>query len=160
MNDAVEGQIISDMVSQLALTTTRGNIRLADFRGHHLVLYFYPKDDTPGCTVEGKDFSAKHKDFLKADTQVVGVSRDSVASHERFVRKHGLSITLISDGDEHLCNAFGVIKEKNMYGKKVMGIERSTFLINAKGVLVKAWRGVKVPGHADEVLAAARRLNT
>lgn len=159
MNDVVEGKALSEMVSQLALTTTRGNVRLADFRGHHLVLYFYPKDDTPGCTVEGKDFSAHHPNFLKADTQVVGVSRDSLASHEKFVRKHDLSITLISDGDEHLCHAFGVIKEKNMYGKKVMGIERSTFLINAKGVLIKAWRGVKVPGHVDEVLAAARRLN-
>jgi peroxiredoxin Q/BCP len=159
MNDAVEGTAISEMVSQLALTTTRGNVRLADFRGHHLVLYFYPKDDTPGCTIEGQDFSRRHQDFLKADTQVVGVSRDSVASHDRFVRKHGLTITLISDGNEHLCNAFGVIKEKNMYGKTVMGIERSTFLIHADGVLIKAWRGVKVPGHVEEVLAAARGLN-
>lgn len=160
MIELIEGKKIPESVAELALTTTRGNIRLADFLGHHLVLYFYPKDDTPGCTIEGKDFSARHQDFLKADTQVVGVSRDSIASHERFIRKHGLSITLISDGDEHLCKAFGVIKEKNMYGKKVMGIERSTFLIDAKGALVKSWRGVKVPGHVDEVLAAAGKLNT
>lgn len=156
MAQVVNGKKIPDMVAELALSTTRGNARLADFRGHRLVLYFYPKDDTPGCTVEGKDFSARHAAFLKADTQVVGVSRDSLASHDRFVKKHGLSITLISDQDETLCNAFGVIKEKNMYGKSVLGIERSTFLIDADGTLRNAWRGVKVPGHVEEVLAAAK----
>jgi len=158
MTQIAEGKKLSDITSNLALSTTRGNARLADFRGHHLVIYFYPKDDTPGCTVEGKDFSASHAAFLKADTQVIGVSRDSLASHDRFAKKHGLSITLVSDSDETLCKAFGVIKEKNMYGKKVLGIERSTFLIDAQGVVRQAWRGVKVDGHVDAVLAAARSL--
>lgn len=138
--------------------TTRGQASLANFAGHHLVIYFYPKDSTPGCTVEGKDFSALHQQFLKANTQVVGVSRDSLKSHQNFIDKQGLTITLISDSDEALCKAFDVIKEKNMYGKKVLGIERSTFLIDANGVLRKAWRGVKVPGHAQEVLTAAQAL--
>lgn len=158
MTQIAEGKKLSDITASLALSTNRGNARLADFRGHNLVIYFYPKDDTPGCTVEGKDFSASHAAFLKADTQVIGVSRDSLASHERFAKKHGLSITLVSDSDETLCNAFGVIKEKNMYGKKVLGIERSTFLIDAQGVVRQVWRGVKVDGHVDAVLAAARSL--
>lgn len=159
MTQIAEDKKLSDITSNLALSTTRGNARLADFRGHHLVIYFYPKDDTPGCTIEGKDFSASHAAFLKAGTQVIGVSRDSLASHERFAKKHGLSITLVSDDDETLCKAFGVIKEKNMYGKKVLGIERSTFLIDAQGVVRRVWRGVKVDGHVDAVLAAARSLS-
>ena len=148
------GQPLLDM----PVVTTAGEGRLSDFRGHALVLYFYPKDDTPGCTVEGKDFSAAHPAFLAADTQVVGVSRDSLASHQRFIQKHGLSINLIADPTEALCESFGVMKQKNMYGKQVRGIERSTFLIDAKGVLRQAWRGVKVPGHVDEVLKAAKAL--
>ena len=122
------------------------------------MIYFYPKDDTPGCTVEGNDFSALHPQFLKSDTQVIGVSRDSLASHDKFVKKYGLSMTLVSDTDETLCRAFDVIKEKNMYGKKVMGVERSTFLIDADGVVQRSWRAVKVPGHAEDVLQAARDL--
>jgi peroxiredoxin Q/BCP len=148
------GQPLLDM----PVVTTAGEGRLSDFRGHALVLYFYPKDDTPGCTVEGKDFSAAHPAFLAADTQVVGVSRDSLASHQRFIQKHGLSINLIADPTEALCESFGVMKQKNMYGKQVRGIERSTFLIDAKGVLRQEWRGVKVPGHVDEVLSAAKAL--
>lgn len=148
------GQPLLDM----PVVTTAGEGRLSDFRGHALVLYFYPKDDTPGCTVEGKDFSAAHPAFLAADTQVVGVSRDSLASHQRFIQKHGLSINLIADPTEALCESFGVMKQKNMYGKQVRGIERSTFLIDAKGVLRQEWRGVKVPGHVDEVLKAAKAL--
>lgn len=157
MADAVVGHSLGRALLDLRLTTTRGDVRLRDFLGHQLVIYFYPKDDTPGCTVEGKDFSARHPAFLAADTQVIGVSRDGLASHQRFIAKHGLTITLVSDSDERICQAFGVIKEKNMYGKKVMGIERSTFLIDARGAVRQSWRGVKVPGHVDEVLAAARR---
>lgn len=157
MTMPTEGASLKDAVLNLSFETTRGSARLKDFLGHGLVMYFYPKDDTPGCTVEGKDFSAKHQEFLAADTQVIGVSRDSLASHQKFIAKHGLTITLVSDADERLCQAFGVIKEKNMYGKKVMGIERSTFLIDAQGVLRQSWRGVKVPGHVEEVLAAAKR---
>jgi peroxiredoxin Q/BCP len=148
-----EGQLLADAILKMKLDTTRGPITLADFLGHQLVLYFYPKDDTPGCTVEGQDFSARHADFLARDTQVVGVSRDSLASHERFIKKYSLSMTLISDSQESLCNAMGVMRDKNMYGKMVRGVERSTFLIGADGKLVKAWRGVKVPGHVDAVLA-------
>jgi peroxiredoxin Q/BCP len=156
MTDLVSGTPLPPEVLALPLSTTRGDATLADFIGHGLVVYFYPKDDTPGCTVEGRDFSARHADFLQSDTQVVGVSRDSLASHQRFVHKHDLSITLIADTQETLCRAFDVIKEKNMYGKKVLGVERSTFLIDARGVVRRVWRGVKVPGHVDEVLAAAR----
>lgn len=148
------GQPLVDM----PIVTTAGEGRLSDFLGHALVLYFYPKDDTPGCTVEGKDFSAAHQKFLAADTQVVGVSRDSLASHQRFIQKHALSINLISDPTETLCESFGVMKQKNMYGKQVRGIERSTFLIDTSGVLRKEWRGVKVPGHVDEVLSTAKAL--
>jgi peroxiredoxin Q/BCP len=143
----------------LEIQTTLGPINLSAYIGHQLVVYFYPKDDTPGCTVEGKDFSSAHPDFLAAGTQVIGVSRDSLASHERFIAKHGLTIALVADTDEAVCKAFDVIKTKNMYGKQVLGVERSTFLFDAKGALAKAWRGVKVPGHVEEVLGAARALN-
>ncbi|MEY4082940.1 MAG: antioxidant protein [Pseudomonadota bacterium] len=143
----------------LPIQTTLGSIDLSAYIGHQLVVYFYPKDDTPGCTVEGQDFSAAHADFLAAGTQVIGVSRDSLASHQKFIAKYQLSMALVADTDETLCRAFDVIKTKNLYGKAVQGIERSTFLFDAKGVLAKAWRGVKVPGHVEEVLGAARALN-
>jgi peroxiredoxin Q/BCP len=107
--------------------------------------------------VEAKDFSAQHRNFLAADTQVIGVSRDSLASHEKFIAKHDLSITLVSDQQESVCQAFGVLKEKNLYGRKFIGIERSTFLVDAKGAVRRVWRNVKVPGHVQEVLAAARQ---
>lgn len=158
MSQVKEGSALPKSLLSHKFATTRGEASFADFAGHNLVIYFYPKDSTPGCTVEGKDFSALHAQFLAADTQIVGVSRDSLKSHQNFIDKQGLTITLISDGDEFLCKAFDVIKEKNMYGKKVLGIERSTFLIDAKGVLQKQWRGVKVPGHAEEVLAAVKAL--
>jgi len=158
MTQHIEPGPLADAVLRLELNTTRGLARLRDFLGHQCVIFFYPKDDTPGCTVEGKEFSAQHAAFLKADTQVVGVSRDGLAAHDRFVKKHGLSITLISDTDETLCRAFGVIREKNMYGKKVLGVERSTFLMDAQGRVRAVWRGIKVPGHVEAVLAAARAL--
>ena len=129
-----------------------------DFKDRKLVLYFYPKDNTPGCTLEAQDFRDRHKAFAKAGVTVIGVSRDSVKSHESFCAKQSLPFTLISDPDEALCQAFGVIKDKNMYGRKVRGIERSTFLFDGKGVLRQQWRGLRVPGHADEVLAAAAAL--
>lgn len=129
-----------------------------DFRGRIVVLYFYPKDNTPGCTNESRDFAASKAAFDKAGTVILGVSRDSVKSHEGFREKQGLPFDLLSDADETLCQAFDVIKMKNMYGKQVRGIERSTFLIDADGVLRREWRKVKVPGHVDEVLAAVREL--
>ncbi len=127
-------------------------------RGHAVVLYFYPKDNTPGCTTEGAQFRDLHKQFVRAGAVVAGVSRDSLKSHENFKAKMDFPFDLISDADEKLCAQFGVIKMKNMYGKKVRGIERSTFLIDGKGGLAREWRGVKVPGHADEVLEAVKAL--
>ena len=135
-----------------------GTLTNKDFKDRKLVLYFYPKDNTPGCTLEAQDFRDRHKAFAKAGTAVVGVSRDSVKSHEGFCAKQNLPFTLLSDPDEALCQAFDVIKDKNMYGRKVRGIERSTFLIDADGVLRREWRGVKVKGHVAEVLESLRQL--
>ena len=129
-----------------------------DFAGRKLVLYFYPKDSTPGCTIEAQDFRDLHAKFARAGVAVVGVSRDGVRSHDNFCAKQELPFPLLSDPDEVLCNALGVIKDKNMYGRKVRGIERSTFLIDGKGAVRREWRGVKVPGHAAEVLEAVRAL--
>jgi len=134
-----------------------GPIALADFAGRKLVVYFYPKDDTPGCTTEGKAFSALKADFDAADTAIVGVSRDSVASHAKFRTKQGLTVALGSD-DGTVTEAFGVWVEKSMYGKKYMGIERATFLIGRGGIVAAVWPKVKVAGHAEAVLAAARAL--
>ncbi|SRR6056297_728555 len=128
------------------------------FRGAPLVIYFYPRDNTPGCTKEGQAFRDLYEEFGKLGTAIVGVSRDSARTHENFKAKHAFPFDLIADTDETLCGLFGVIKEKNMYGRKVMGIERSTFLLDADGRIVREWRKVKVPGHAEEVLEAAREL--
>jgi len=129
-----------------------------DFAGKPLVLYFYPKDSTPGCTIEAQDFRDRVKQFQKAGAVVVGVSRDTVKSHDNFCAKQGLTFPLLADEDEELCNALGVIKDKTLYGRKFRGIERSTFLFDAKGKLRREWRGVKVAGHADEVFKAASEL--
>ena len=126
--------------------------RLSAMRGAPLVLYFYPKDDTPGCTDEGRQFKELHDRFTALKCSVFGISRDSVKSHDRFREKMGVPFHLLSDPDEKVCELFGVMKLKNMYGKQVRGVERSTFVIDREGVLRKAWRGVKVPGHALEVL--------
>jgi len=132
--------------------------RLADAKGRTLVLYFYPKDNTPGCTTEGAQFRDAYAQFRKAGAIVVGCSRDSVKSHEGFKAKMEFPFELISDADEKLCQQFAVIKMKNMYGKQVRGIERSTFVIDGAGKLAREWRGVKVPGHVDEVLAFVKTL--
>jgi len=128
------------------------------FVGKVVVLYFYPKDHTPGCTTEAMQFRDRHKDFVKAGAVVFGVSRDNMASHEKFRQNLELPFDLIADTEEKLCHMFGVVKNKIMYGKKVKGIERSTFLIDAKGVLRAEWRGIKVAGHVDEVLKAVKEL--
>ncbi len=133
---------------------TRANI--ADWRGQKLVVYFYPKDDTGGCTKEAQAFSALLPAFAMANTAVVGLSKDSVSSHKKFVDKYGLAVALGSDGDGSACEAFGVWVEKSMYGRSYMGIERSTFLIGTDGFVLANWRKVKVPGHAESVLAAAQ----
>jgi len=139
--------------------TSEQQISLSSLKGKNIVIYFYPKDSTPGCTLEGQDFRDNIAKFRRNKTIVLGVSRDSIKSHENFKAKHNFPFELISDKDEELCNIFDVIKMKNMYGKKVRGIERSTFLLNDKGVLKQEWRKVKVAGHVDEVLDAVRALN-
>ena len=133
-------------------------VRLKDLRGKNVVIYFYPKDSTPGCTTEGRDFSENHRKFSRAGTVILGVSRDSLKSHENFKAKQEFPFDLLSDADEKVCKMFDVIKEKNMYGRKVLGIERSTFLIDKEGRLNKEWRKVRVKGHVDEVLDAAKAL--
>ncbi len=144
-----------DSVPDLPIALSSGHItRLPDYRGRWLVIYFYPKDSTPGCTTEGLDFNALLPQIRELAAQVLGVWRDSLKSHQNFRAKQGFGFELASDADEALCNAFGVIKEKNMYGRKMLGVERSTFLIDPAGVIRQCWRKVRVPGHAQAVLDA------
>ena len=133
--------------------TGNKDFNLSDYKGQNIVIYFYPRDNTPGCTSEGEDFRDNYKKFKKKNTQIFGVSKDTIKSHESFKDKFKFPFDLISDSDEKICKIFDVIKEKSMYGKKYMGIERSTFLINEEGKLVKEWRKVKVKGHVEEVLS-------
>jgi peroxiredoxin Q/BCP len=132
--------------------------KLSQHRGKNVVVFFYPKDNTPGCTLEGQEFRDLYADFAKANTLVLGVSRDSLKSHEGFKAKHGFPFELLSDVDETVCELFKVMKLKNMYGKQVRGIERSTFVFDEKGKLVKSWRGLRAPGHAAEVLGFVQTL--
>ncbi len=146
-------------VPDFELPATGGRtIRLSELRGRHVVLYFYPKDSTPGCTKEGQAFRDLHGEFDAAGATILGVSRDTLKCHDNFKAKHEFPFELLSDTEETLCRAFDVIKEKTLYGKKVMGIERSTFLIDAEGVLRAEWRKVKVDGHAEAVLEALQAL--
>jgi peroxiredoxin Q/BCP len=147
-----------DTLPDLNVDTTSGALSLRSLIGQPLVIYFYPRDATPGCTRQANDFTTLHERFAQAGVRVLGVSRDSMASHTRFREKQGIGFDLVSDPDETLCHAFNVIREKNMYGRKVLGIQRSTFLFDAAGQLAHSWRGVKVPGHAEAVLAAAEAL--
>ena len=142
-----------------AAATSGQQVSLSALKGQQVVIYFYPKDSTPGCTTEGQDFRDQHAAFQAANTVVFGVSRDGMKSHENFKCKQAFPFELISDKDETVCQLFDVIKLKKLYGKEYLGIDRSTFLIDAQGVLRREWRGVKVPGHVDEVLAAAQALN-
>ena len=145
----IDQQIVPDF----ELPGTGGiTFRPADYRGRRVVLYFYPKDNTPGCTTEGLDFAARYARFRALGCELFGISRDSIKSHEGFKAKLGLPFELLSDENETACALFNVIKLKNMYGKKVRGIERSTFVLDADGRVIRSWRGVKVPNHADEVL--------
>lgn len=150
---------IGKKVPQFSLPAT-GNqtIKLSNLKGKNIVIYFYPKDSTPGCTLEGQDFRDNKRKFSSRNTCIFGVSRDSLSSHEKFKEKQKFNFDLLSDEDEKLCSLFDVIKEKNMYGKKHMGIERSTFLIDEKGILRNEWRKVKVKGHVEEVLEAVKNL--
>jgi peroxiredoxin Q/BCP len=151
--------MLGKKVPDFSVRATGGaTFRLSDHKGHPLVLYFYPKDNTPGCTTEGAQFRDLHKQFARLGAVVAGISRDSVKSHEGFKAKMEFPFPLLSDADEKLCALFDVIKMKNMYGKQVRGIERSTFVIGADGKLVREWRKVKVDGHAAEVLDAVKAL--
>ena len=141
-----------------SLEGTAGSWALEDGKGSTVVIYFYPRDNTSGCTQEGLDFSARNADFKKAKAQILGISPDSVASHEKFKKKMGFAFELLSDPDQKVCKLYDVIHEKSMYGRKYMGVERSTFLIDAKGVLRHEWRKVKVKDHAEAVLAAVKAL--
>ncbi len=151
---------VGDMAPDAAFDTADGaRATISDWRGQKLVVYFYPKDDTPGCTKEAQAFTALMSEFAKSDTAVLGISKDSVKNHIKFTGKYDLGVTLGSDNDGSVCEAFGVWVEKSMYGKSYMGIERATFLINAGGKIAHVWRKVKVPGHAESVLEAARAID-
>jgi peroxiredoxin Q/BCP len=146
---------INKSVTNFSLPGTGGTeFSLSNFLGKTVVLYFYPRDSTPGCTNEGIDFTNLYGDFQKKNVEIFGISRDSINSHEKFKKKYSFPFELLSDSEEVACALFDVIKMKNMYGKQVQGIERSTFLIDPKGILIKEWRGLKVPGHAEEVLSS------
>lgn len=151
--------MIDKKVANFSLpATSEQTISLASLKGSKVIVYFYPKDSTPGCTTEAQQFRDLYARFVKAGVVILGVSRDTIKSHENFKAKMGLPFDLLSDAEEALCSQFGVIKMKNMYGKQVRGIERSTFLIDEKGVLRQEWRGVKADGHAEAVLAAVTAL--
>lgn len=150
---------IGQAIPAFALNSTAGEFTQAHFLGKITVLYFYPKDNTPGCTTESQNFRDALAQFQQLGAQVIGVSRDTLGSHERFIEKQSLNFPLIADTEEVLCSIFGVIKMKNMYGKQVRGIERSTFIIDAHGALLHQWRGVRVPGHVDQVLSTLATQN-
>ena len=147
------------VVADFSCESTGGKrVRLKDYRSQNVVLYFYPKDSTPGCTTEGQDFRDLHAKFRRQKTVIFGLSRDSIASHEKFKAKQSFPFELLSDPDEKICRKFDVIQEKTLYGRKFMGVERSTFLIDADGKLRQEWRKLKVAGHAAEVLEAVKAL--
>jgi len=151
--------MLGDLILDFELESTGDKkFKLEDYRGKKLIIYFYPKDNTPGCTTESQQFSVLYEQFKTLNCEIVGVSRDSIKSHENFREKLGIPFNLLSDSSETICNRFEVMKLKNMYGKQVRGIERSTFIIDEQGKLIKEWRGVKVPGHVDEVLAFIKTL--
>ncbi len=151
--------MLDQAVPDFSLPATGGvDFQLSAARGKPLVIYFYPKDNTPGCTMESQKFRDLYADFKKAGCEIVGVSRDSIKSHENFKARFTLPFALLSDADEEVCELFGVIKQKKLYGKEVRGIERSTFVLDKHGVLCRAWRGVKVDGHVEEVLQFVKTL--
>lgn len=150
---------IGTAVPDFELPATSGNtLRLSELRGRNVLLYFYPKADTPGCTQEGQDFRDRHSEFAAANTTILGISRDGLKAQQGFKDKYGFPFELLCDTQQELCERFGVLKEKTRFGRKAIGVERSTFLIDASGVLRREWRGVKVNGHADEALQAAKAL--
>lgn len=153
--------VLDKPVPKLAFEATDGTLTdLSHLEGQNIVLYFYPKDDTPGCTQEGKDFAELYPKFKKLNTQILGISRDNITCHNKFIQKYEFPFPLIADTDQMLCKTFDVLKEKNMYGRLVFGIERSTFLIDSKGIVRQIWRKVKVQNHAQEVLEAVKALTS
>ncbi|MBA4143169.1 MAG: peroxiredoxin [Nitrosospira sp.] len=153
--------MLNQPVPDFELVSTSNKIfRLSEAPARNLVIYFYPKDNTPGCTTEGQGFGDEHDEFSKLECDIVGISRDSIRSHESFKMKMGFPFELLSDTDETACKLFNVMRMKNMYGKQVRGIERSTFVLDAKRILRREWRGVKVAGHVQEVLEFVKTLNT
>lgn len=150
--------LLGKKVPDFTAACTDSTFTLSAFKGKNLVLYFYPKDSTPGCTTEASEFRDAQKAFTEANTLIFGISRDSLKSHQNFITQYDFNFELISDADEAVCTLFNVIKMKNMYGKQVRGIERSTFLIGADGKLIHEWRGIKVPGHVTEVLTAVQAI--
>jgi peroxiredoxin Q/BCP len=151
--------MLNQVVPEFELPSTGGKtFKLSDFPGKTVVIYFYPKDSTPGCTTQGQQFRDAYAEFQAVNTEILGISRDSLKSHENFKAKFSFPFDLLSDANELACGLFNVIKMKNMYGKQLRGIERSTFVIDAKGILVKEWRGVKADGHANEVLNFVKTL--
>lgn len=155
MPNIVVGQLVPNFTASATSETT---LSLSELQGKNLIIYFYPKDNTPGCTTEGQNFRDLYNEFKDTNTEILGVSRDSMRTHENYKAKHSFPFELISDPDEALCNHFDVIKLKKLYGKEYMGIERSTFLIDSEGILRQEWRKVKVKGHVDEVLIAAKSI--
>lgn len=150
---------LDSKVPEFSISSTGGKkVKLSDLKGKNIILYFYPRDNTPGCTLEGQNFRDNSRKFSSRNTIIFGVSRDSLKSHEKFREQQCFPFDLLADEDEKLCRLFDVIREKNMYGKKVMGIERSTFLIDEKGILRHEWRKVKIDGHVEEVLGAVKSL--
>jgi len=141
-----------------APATSDVTFKLNDYKGQNVILYFYPRDNTPGCTTESNDFAAHYAKFKKHNTVIFGISRDTLKSHEKFKEKYNFPFELIADPEEEICHLFNVMRDKNMYGKKVRGIERSTFVIDTNGKLIHEWRKVKVPGHVEEVLAFVKTL--
>jgi len=156
MTKKLEGKKCPNFKAESTSNLTLSNL---DFLGKNLVMYFYPKDSTPGCTTEGQDFRDNYKKFKKLNAEIVGVSRESIKSHENFKLKQSFPFELLSDPDEKVCKAFDVMKLKSMYGRQYIGIDRSTFLINVEGKVIKEWRMVKVTGHVEEVLAAVKDLD-
>lgn len=155
MDKQLEGKKCPDFSGDC---TSNKNLSFNDFKGKNLVIYFYPKDSTPGCTTEGQDFRDNYKEFQKYNTEILGVSRDSVKSHENFKQKQSFPFELLSDPDEKMCKSFDVMKLKSMYGKEYIGVDRSTFLISSDGKVAREWRSVKVKGHVAEVLEAVKLL--
>jgi peroxiredoxin Q/BCP len=155
MTDIATGKPVPDFTAP----ASQGDVSLSALHGKAVVLFFYPKDNTPGCTTEAQGFRDHYAEFQKLGCEIIGISRDSLKSHANFTDKQNLPFSLISDTDEAVCTLFGVIKMKNMYGKQVRGIERSTFLVGPDGTLLREWRGVKVPGHVEQVLSAVREIS-